>query len=286
MATEVSPVFIDWITAVGLETRHGRWLHHFLVSQDAKPCPRGYHQYKAVEYYPSLWKHFYSPHKLDNASIIVASGAALQDMRDQHDNNWTNKVAAILARSTGHFSRIDLACDIWDGGLLAKNVALLTMTSELDFGRRTARIVMSPGEGGGTTTYIGARASPVFLRIYDKAAESKGKILASRIEFELKAEEARAVTEQLRRFEGWTLPPLIFTFLLRQFEALHRFKVIEDLLWGEVASLNILKRERLEDKKTWLSRQIKPTFTRDPDGKGGELWAWFKDMVEKEMRRA
>jgi len=276
----ITDCFIDWVTAVAPTGSHNSWLRRFLDGQDAKPCQRAYHRSHALEYYPSGIRHYYSPHDSELDSIIVLDGNALSNIRRDHDNEWCNKVVAILARCSAHFSRVDLAVDIMDAGRLAHDMATDALNEVLSFGKRNCTVVRGVGKGGGTTLYAGARTSPKYMRIYDKNAESKGEIKATRIEFELKAESAQAVSDSLSLYEGYTLPCRLFTGVLKEFNDWEAYPAIEKILYGEVTTLRPHKRERLMERKDWLRKQVMPTFTKGNTGNALELWQWFKETVE------
>ena len=283
---EVSPVFCDWVTAVAPTIRMNTWLRAFFFHETTETTYKAYHRSHGVKYYPSGIAHYYSPHDMNVGSVMVIDGSAMNNLRTIYGNEGSLKVISILARCCDHFSRIDLAVDILDSGILAKLFASLALEDRLDFGRRKARIVQETGMWGGTTTYVGARTSPKFLRVYDKWAESKATVPASRIEFELKAECAEEVTSILANFGGHLKASSLFVGLLGQFTNWDIFPEVEALRYGEVTIIDPAKRERLIDRKAWLKRQVLPTFTKSPDGEGGELWAWMVEMVESARRGA
>ena len=283
MITKTSPVIVDWVTAVGVMSNQGSWMRRFLSYDTTKPINRAYHQTHGVEYYPSLMRHYYSPDIPENTSILVADGQCLGAMRTEHDNDWCNKVVAMLARSSAHFSRIDLALDVMDGGSFARFIAASVISNQLKFTRRKAHVWIGSNEEEGCTTYVGSRTSPKMLRIYDKNAESKGKHPTSRIEFELKSEAAERVSELLRQYESWRKVGHLFTGLLNEFGDWTGYKVLEDIIYGETMTIEPIKRERMLPTKEWLSRQVMPTFVKEPDGKGLELWTWFKEQVESSL---
>lgn len=286
MLNEVTPVFCDWVTAVSPTIRMGRWLRMFLDRETSLPTYRGFHRTHAVKYHPSEIVHYHSPHDLDVGSVLVMSGSAMNNLRMIYDNKGSLKIVSILARCSSHFSRIDLSLDIMDGGLLAWKLANKSDAGEMDWGRRKARTVRESGEWGGCTTYVGARTSPKYLRVYDKWSESHGKIPATRIEFELKAEAAEEVTSILAAFGGHLKASSLFVGLLSQFADWQPFPEVEALRYGEVTTIDVHRKERLSDRKEWLTRQVLPTFIKSPEGEGGELWAWMVEMVEAARRGA
>lgn len=286
MNVQVTPVFCDWVTSVSPTIRMGRWLRLFLDRETTVQTYKAYHRTHAVKYHPSEITHYYSPHEMQIGSVLVVNGSAMNNLRQIFDNGGSLKVVSILARCSDHFSRIDLAMDIMDGGLLATDFAEDAMKGRLDFGRRKHRVIKEGGEWGGTTTYVGSRTSPKYMRVYDKFAESKGNIPASRIEFELKAECAEEVTSILAGFGGHLKASGLFVGLLGQFADWENYPIVEALRYGEVTTIDVARKERLVDRKEWLSRQVLPTFIRTPDGEGGELWAWMVEMVEAARRGA
>lgn len=276
---EVTPVFCDWVTAVSPTIRIGRWLRMFLERETTESTYKAYHRTHGVKYYPSGIKHYYSPHDMSIGSVMVIDGSSMNNLRTVYENEGSLKVVSILARASDHFSRIDLAMDFMDEGKLARRFAVLAESNSLDFGRRKSRTVRESGTWGGTTTYVGSRTSPKYLRVYDKSAESKGVIPASRIEFELKAEAAEEVTSILAGFGGHLQASRLFVGLLGDFNDWSDFPEVESLRYGEVTVIDVHRQERLSDRKEWLRRQVLPTFVKNPDGEGGELWAWMVETV-------
>lgn len=283
---KVSEVFLDWLTVVAPVGGLNSWLRKFLSTENTRPAHTAYHRQAAIEYYPSGIKHYFTPESTVDGSIMVLSGTAISNIRNDHDNVWVNKMAGVIARSSSHFTRLDIAIDIFDDGYLARTIARDVINGKMKFGRRKATVVMGEGNEGGTTVYVGSRTSPKMLRIYDKNAESNGEIKATRLEFELKAEAAHAAHRIMRAFNGYLKASQLFTGLLLEFGDWERYKAIMDLCYGDVTTLSIPKRERLLDKKAWLTRQVLPTFTVDPDGDSGELWHWFKELVQQSQGSA
>lgn len=278
--TTCTPAFYDWLTVVAPSGGLNSWLRHFLKGQDTRYTHSAYHRSRAVEYYPSGIRHYFTPDSTLDGSILVADGNALANIRHDNDNDFCSKVVAVLARSSHHFSRVDIALDVMDDGYLARLIARDVINGKMSFGRRKARVVMGEGTDGGTTVYVGSRTSPKMMRLYDKSSESKGKIKSTRIEFELKSEASAEVSRIIALYNGWTKTSLLFTGLLNEFADWERYPDIMNLCWGDVTTINIPDRERLLDTKDWLRRQVLPTFVRDPMGNGGELWQWFKELVE------
>jgi hypothetical protein len=268
------------MTAVGTVTSHGSWLGTNLQYETSKPIRGAFHQTHGVEYYPSGFKHYFSPHRTDSDAILLATGETLSNIRRENDNDYASKVVAQIARVSDHFSRIDLSVDIFDRGRLAWNMFDNMKMGSKMFGRRGVRLVCGGDMKDGCTTYVGSRTSPKFLRIYDKNAETGGKIPATRIEFELKQDAAIAVSERLKTESGWLNVTGLFNHLLLQFADWEDYPVVEQLTLGEVVTMTIPERESMLSKKEWLSKQVMPTFVKEWDTGGSDLWTWFCDMVE------
>jgi len=277
---EVTPVFCDWLTVLAATSSIDGYLTKMLRNQDTKQAQKAYHRSHAVEYYPSGIRHFFTPHQTELPSILVFDGEAMNTQRNLWGNEGSLKVCSILSRRCEHITRIDLAIDYMDNGLLAQRVAAEGGDGNIKTGRRSLTVVRQHGGAGGCTTYIGARTSPVMLRIYDKSAESKGKQPASRIELEIKHEAAHEVTSILAGFGGHLKASSLFVGFLQQMADWSGFPEIEALRYGEVTTVDLHRQERLKDKKEWLRRQVLPTFAKDPDMNGGELWLWFSALVE------
>lgn len=105
---------------------------------------------------------------------------------------YQNRLAALKAfgATWGKCTRLDLCLDVHDTGLLAYVVADLAEKQLIDARSKKVTVVRNIPAGTGVTTYLGARSSPTYVRIYDKNAESKGRVPVTRFELECKAEIA------------------------------------------------------------------------------------------------
>ena len=274
----VTPVFIDHVTAVGLIARQVSWTRKFLSDQTITSVQKAYHKSNGFQYYPSGFRHYFTPHKPDEQSVIVMDGSSLANYRTEQDNDYVNKMVRLVAVASDHFSRIDISLDLMDSGKFAHQFAKDCKAGRVDTGRREPYYFE---KNGGISTYLGARTSPKMLRCYDKFRESNEAIPATRFEFELKADAANIVSEKIVAFQGYKLFTGIGTGLMLEFADWSIYPDIEQILIGEVVTIDIPPRERLLDKKEWLKRQVLPTFVKDWDGTGHELWNWFKQTVEE-----
>lgn len=90
-----------------------------------------------------------------------------------------------------NFTRLDINADDLKGHLTKSKLREAYQAN--NFRTRSQQrkwIETAPGEDAGFTLYIGSRRSQTFTRIYDKAAESDLDFFCTRVEVELKAEQA------------------------------------------------------------------------------------------------
>jgi DNA relaxase NicK len=280
-----TPVFVDWLTAVGTDAKHGSWLRKFLRGQVAHAGKTAYHRSASVYYRPSMFRHYYSPNDDTVGSVLVGDGQTWADMRNDHDNDYTLKVARLIGVASTHFSRIDLSVDIMDDGFFASElyayVNVFLPNPVPMFGRRKVTAIRSEG----TTVYIGSRASPIYLRIYDKKAETHGRIPATRIEFECKAEVAHEIHKQMTIYNGWLKAAPIFNSLLSRMGDWTDFRQVEEITLGQCQVIDIPKSEPMMNRKEWLRRQVMPSFDPARHHNAEELYQWFATEVIKMQAR-
>jgi hypothetical protein len=200
-----------------------------------------------------------------------------------HDNDWCLKTVAQIANASSHFTRIDLTVDIIDKGQFSRDLAdyLLHYPERMAylFPRRKVTIVRSTG----TTVYVGSRQSPLLLRIYDKYAESSGEIPATRIEIELKGHYAKECHRIMKGYDGWLKPTALYKGFVRSLSTWEGFPIVQAILDGEVTMVDKEEREPKADTKEWLKRQVLPTFTRDWNHGGSDLWFWMIEQVNEAL---
>jgi len=98
-----------------------------------------------------------------------------------------------------NFTRLDLAGDDYEMAIMPGDLNLAVERGELVTVSRVRKYIQSWGKGEfvGSTMEFGSRTSQVYLRVYDKLAESEGLEAAVRWELELKDEMAQLVAIQL-----------------------------------------------------------------------------------------
>lgn len=188
---------------------------------------------------------------------VQFSGSALRNIFECHGI----QVDALLrscANAGGRISRLDLAKD-----LSGEAIDLQAVHKSLEQGnlRGTARKYSRvTSNDGGDTIYIGSRQSEKFIRIYDKAAESKlpGE-LWTRFEIETKSDVARAVASLLLSTSRWTA---VFDELANgMLGDLTILKLGAFYSLGEVP-IGIPKITRIGDREKWISDQVIPAVAK------------------------
>jgi len=174
---------VDWVTATERTTRS----HLRLSSEVSLNCPMKWLQFKG---YRSSCKHVYQgtfsqfkdvTEETEILSVYRISGR-------KADQLWEELCGT-------HITRLDLCVDTKRQGAFFED---LSAHREI-LGGKTGLITENKnGKKDGWTFTYGARISDVFLRIYDKSAESRLKQDGvTRVELELKGRTARAVWSQL-----------------------------------------------------------------------------------------
>lgn len=279
-----TPVFIDWVTAVGLDSRMTNYFSHLMRNQDVSFVNRAYHHEVGYMYSPSGVRRYFSPHKPDSGNVTVVDGSACSYFRDTWGEQGAMKALRVLAKTCSHFSRVDVSLDVMDGGILAREMFSDVIDGTVEIKRRKVTTVKTVGLQGGTTVYIGARTSPVFLRVYDKWSESKGKVASSRLEFEFKADAAREFSRLFIRSEGLLLPAEQFSAHLRDFLPVEDYPILFDQALASGKKMSIPRNERLMDTKEWLRNQVVGSFLKGSGADQEALLIWF--LQELDSRRA
>lgn len=181
-------------------------------------------------------------------------------------DNGCRGVLLWMSSNGGHATRIDIAVDDW-----WRLVTPAHVTAAIDNGELVSHAKQADGRrrlrgGNGETVYIGARTSRVMLRVYDKGAESKGRIDAIRWELELKKEAAEQAAYPIA-IKSW---PRLFSSYLQ------RFVDFRD------ATSNVRSNRR--DRLHWWEEIMSdyepaPPYVRDALYSAEKSRAWFEKFV-------
>lgn len=207
----------------------------------------------------------------------------------------------------GHVTRLDIAVDdigcryfsTDDVYALYSNTQIVTKTRNV----RNFEDWDAPGRKSGHTVYFGSRTSDIFLRVYDKQMERNRKLVDSgsridtpwtRWELELKNERAVNVVKLiLSDLSLGVVAVGVLSHYIRMIELddSNRSRCSIYPLWVDfingISSLKITvpKFEKsLEDKKTWIKRQVMPTLAAVILADGGSL-EFVEDNLENGLNR-
>lgn len=155
----------------------------------------------------------------------------------------------------------------------------------------------------GHTVYFGSRTSDIFLRVYDKQLERNRKLSASgthidnlwvRWELELKNDRAVSVSKMLT--SGIPLGAVAVGVLghymrMIELDDINRSRCSTHSVWADfmdgISSLKITvpKYEKtMDEKKTWIKRQVMPTLAAVILADGGSL-EFVEDNLENGLSR-
>lgn len=131
------------------------------------------------------------------------SGSACRAYEFFFGSNWTQLIKRIRENS-GHFSRIDIAIDDFDGIFALKQIEQKVQKGEIVSFFRRGRILkeysLSQEDNLGQTIYFGSTQSRIRIRMYDKAIEHPNKEQKSREADEITQEsKAKVLAKQRKR---------------------------------------------------------------------------------------
>lgn len=189
----------------------------------------------------------------DDGCILQVSGG-LADEVPFYGPHWTG------------VPRLDMQVTVWG---LENHASVPRAAADLSEHHRGAsigrpwRITYIDGRGAGDTVYLGSRQSEVFVRIYDKAAETGDEEYATavRFEVELKGEEAARVYSALPAgFEAHRAycAGVVRGRLLARGLDLPDWVQVSSLARGKTTRTSPTTASRIE----WLRKQCVPTIRR------------------------
>lgn len=164
------------------------------------------------------------------------------------------KALRICHELDGSVSRIDIAVDckgksdpkdVYDAYQAGKAIT------------RAQKCVMLTGTEG-TTVYTGSRFSERFLRVYDKAAQTKTEGNWTRIEMECKGEKAKTIATYLFRLGTSPIGALI-----RDFMGCPSVAWYTEALTREVVELGAPQPKKTTDTRAWLLGTVAKTLAKE-----------------------
>jgi phage replication initiation protein len=120
---------------------------------------------------------------------VDMTGQGCRQYESLHGDDWKNTLKLVFDRQ-GHFARIDVAIDDYDGML-----SLPVIREKIDKRQVTSRFKIAcgiieydlsgePNSNKGETIYLGSPQSRIKIRFYDKVKQQKADYLWTRAEIE------------------------------------------------------------------------------------------------------
>lgn len=255
---------IDWIE-VTFKPAEKRKLPSSL-SQESKEC-YALHGYNSGLQFSDGRKEFVHTDRPDMGLHIQWDGGSLtQGAVDPLT------LVQFLSTTEARFTRLDLAVDCYNFGLKPERA-----TDEIRAKRFRCRCKKTPAwfdpTFGGWTQYLGTKASEIYCRIYDKAAEIGIKGDYTRVELVVRSTRAQKAAQAI--VSGVDFRALVVGYV--DFTAWQE--------WREVmaADVHTLQAEKKDSQpKLWLLKQCAPALARVMDEDGDdEFWFRFLDIVRE-----
>jgi len=228
-------------------------------------------------------KRYRSTTRPDMGFAIVASSGALNQLAK---GGTSEDVLAAMWRDgfrEYRASRLDLAIDVFDGGELAQKVARSARRKVIKTRARQISVIEGITGKQGITTYLGSRGSTRFMRVYDKNAESEGRVSASR--FELQCNKAFAA--EMWRSIGVPSQSALNTACWSSMQGFVQSwgdESVQKQLEFIVESKPSPKPKPADDAWEWISRQVLPTLQRDfylSDGENATLLERLNKAIKR-----
>jgi len=204
---------------------------------------------------------------------IVMTGQGCRQYECLHGDDWKNMFKRVFARE-GHFARIDVALDDYDGmlslPLIREKIDNRQVISRFKIAREITEYNLSgePNSNKGETIYLGSPQSRIKIRFYDKAKQQKVDYLWTRAEIECHNDRAlivagfitndvplgNLVAGVLRNYVNFLEPDVTDTNKSRWPVAQWWADYLGDV---EKLSLTIKKEAKtIEDVNNWLEHQV------------------------------
>jgi len=283
-------VGIDWLTVRFPKTTSPA-IHKEIVSGQDEPkdispayfCERGREYKSGVRLYGWL---------RDDYWVYTLDGSTLTGL--YKDNV---KVVSWLMRMLQHganITRLDLTWDVQDKGELAKSEAALWVKGKRKENQRTVELRFKPDRPDeGCTIYEGVRQSDIYIRLYDKFAESHKQEPYSRFEAELKGDVAKAITARLKVLSSAGNVKDVANGMLAILADIGNESALcgHLPLWKSYWGCQEITSEKLEiiraasSLEKWIVKSVLPALIKDVLQRGEIRGSWF-EFIEYEIHRA
>lgn len=199
----------------------------------------------------------------DMGMFITGGGQALERLCEQTGESTRLKAAVRSGLDYARVSRIDLYIDVDDGGQAAHHFYQAVVREKIKTSARTVRFYHGTKIEQGITTYLGSQGGLRMIRIYDKNAESKGAIKATRVEIQTRHAYARQLWENLCKDTAYLNLLKVTCDAIRGVLPVSGVDAIEDALDGALPDVVPSRVEKDADFWLWIKRQVMPSFWRN-----------------------
>lgn len=252
---------IDWFTGV---SRYAR-THPFPLSSDVDtfvPCS-GWAGYDVGERgLDTGVKRYSSTSRQDMGYAVLISATALSSL--ERASKSPSLLQAMFDTGLREYrcSRLDLAVDIYDGGLLAQKTARAARRQVIKTSARQVSVIEGVVGKGGVTTYIGTRQSARFIRVYDKAVESNGRVPTSRFELQANKDFANVLWRQIATPTQEALNGVAYA-AINGLVTSWGDESIDEQLQFIISAKPAPQPPPKDDAWEWIERQVLPSIQRD-----------------------
>jgi hypothetical protein len=225
----------------------------------------------------------WNPDRSEMGHHVIFSGSALRNIFEHHGIS-SEAILRVASHAGASFTRLDLAKDAQDVDISLERVWGSLQHKSLPGNARTFGKIES--NDGGFTIYIGSRQSEKFVRIYDKAAESKlsGK-LWYRFEVETKGMVARAVAVSLRQSNNWGG---VFDSIVLGMVGQPESVSLENFFSDGNVPIGLPKSERHTDREKWIEGQVIPAvakhFIENPQSAAVDRLRKTLDLIDRQRK--
>lgn len=199
----------------------------------------------------------------DMGMFITGGGQALERLCEQTGESTRLKAAVRSGLDYARVSRLDLYIDIYDEGQAAHDFYLAVFQDKIKTTARTVRFYHGSKKEQGVTTYLGSQGGLRMIRLYNKDAESKGAIKATRVEIQTRHAYARQLWELLCKNPSYLNLLRVTCDAIRGILPVSGVDAIEDALEGALPDVVPSRIEKDADFWAWIKRQVMPSFWRN-----------------------
>jgi len=228
-------------------------------------------------------KRYTSTTRADMGFALLASASALGKLQSMYptlhmlETLWNTGFREYSA------TRLDLAVDLFDGGELAHKVARSARRQVIRSKARQVSVIEKVTGGDGITTYLGSRGSTRFIRVYDKNAESDGKVPTSRFEIQCNKAFAAQCWRDIKSPTQANLNTVTYAAINGLVSDWGDESVNKELQFI-LSAVPPPQAPPPDDAWLWLSKSVLPTLQRDfylQDDKRRTLIARLLEAIER-----